>query len=43
MWTQGQLARFGHAVEALGKLEERLEMANERLPGTIREPDGSCR
>ena len=54
MWTQEQLARFGHAVEALGKLvetleglvgnlEERLEMANERLPGTIHEPDGSCR
>ena len=51
MWTHEQLVRFGQAVEALGKLvetleglvgnlEERLVMANERLPGTIHEPGG---
>ena len=54
MWTQEQLECFERAVkdleglvetleELVGNLEERLEMANERLPGTIHEPDGSCR
>lgn len=52
MWTQEQLVRFGQAVEALGRLvetleglvgnlEERLEMANGRLPGAARGPEGS--
>ena len=54
MWTQERLVRFGQAVEALGRLvetleglvgnlEERLEMANGRLPGAARGPEGSCR
>ena len=47
MWTQEQLASFGQAVEALGRLvetleglvgnlEERLEMADGRLQKTVR-------
>lgn len=54
MWTQEQLVRFGQAVEALGRLvetleelvgnlEERLEMADGRLHGATRGPEGSCR